>query len=292
MEATQLLRRKCPECKGTNLVSDHETGETICGKCGLVIKDVLVDQGPEWRAFTLEERDSRSRVGMPTSYAVYDKGLSTSIDRIDRDACGRKLPMSKRIQMARLKKLHVRTRVHRSIDQNLAQAMTELSRLCDKLSIPSSVKERAALIYRKALDAGLVRGRTIARIVTGSLYAACRVTSTPRNLRDIAKASFVSRTVVGRSYNLIVNELNIRVPTPSPLMYLSRISQKADVSGDIQAEAARILEEAKRKKVLVGKEPLGLVAAALYLAGKQSGNGRTQKVLAEAAGVTDMTVYD
>ena len=45
-----------------------------------------MDKGPEWRAFTQEEKASRSRVGVPTSYSVHDNGLSTAIGRVDRDA--------------------------------------------------------------------------------------------------------------------------------------------------------------------------------------------------------------
>ncbi|MCW4026707.1 MAG: transcription initiation factor IIB [Candidatus Bathyarchaeota archaeon] len=290
MPALQILQQKCPECEGTNIVYDNEAGENICGNCGLVIQDTIMDEGPEWRAFTREEKDSRSRVGMPSLYSVHDKGLSTTIRDINRDAFGRKLPLSTRIQMARLKRWHTRTRVHSSIDRNLSLAMTELDRLSDKLSIPASVKEKAALIYRKALDAGLVRGRSIASIASGSLYAACRMTNTPRNLRDVVKASLVSRKDVARSYRLIVNELNVRAPIPDPLIYLSKISRRANVSGAVQAEAIRILKEAKRKKFLAGKDPLGLAAAALYIASKRSGKKRTQKQFAEAAGVTEVTV--
>ena len=290
METLQVLKEKCPECEGTDIIYDSEAGENICANCGLVLQDSVMDEGPEWRAFTQEEKESRSRVGMPSLYSVHDKGLSTTIKDINRDASGRRLPLSTRIQMARLKKWHARTRVHASIDRNLSIAMTELDRLSDKLSVPSSVKEKAALIYRKALDAGLVRGRSIASIVSGSLYAACRLTGTPRNLRDVAKASLVRRKDVARSYRLIVNELDFRAPAPDPLVYLSKISRRADVPGSVQAEAVRLLKEAKRKKVHTGKDPVGLAAAALYLASRQVGQKRTQKDFAEAAGVTEVTV--
>ena len=76
----------CPECASKNLVHDYDTGETICGDCGLVVYEQMMDKGPEWHAFTQQEKASRSRVGMPTSYSIHDKGLSTSISQVDRDA--------------------------------------------------------------------------------------------------------------------------------------------------------------------------------------------------------------
>ena len=69
----QRLADKCPECGSDNLVHDYDTGETVCGGCGLVIYEQMMDKGPEWRAFTQEEKASRSRVGVPTSYSVHDK---------------------------------------------------------------------------------------------------------------------------------------------------------------------------------------------------------------------------
>ena len=76
------LSDKCPECTSKNLVHDNDTGETICGDCGLVVYEQMMDKGPEWRAFTQEEKTSRSRVGMPTSYSIHDKGLSTLLAKL------------------------------------------------------------------------------------------------------------------------------------------------------------------------------------------------------------------
>lgn len=286
----QVLKDKCPECGSSNLVRDYDSGETVCGDCGLVIQDVMMDKGPEWRAFTREEKESRSRVGIPTSYSVHDKGLSTSIGRIDRDAYGRKLPLSTRLQMWRLRKWQIRSRVHSSIDRNLAQAMAELDRLSDKATVPASVKEKAALIYRKALDKGLVRGRSIAAIAAASLYAACRITGTPRNLREISEASLVSKKDVARCYRLLLRELDIRMPVADPMTYLPKITEKSNASGYTQSLAAKILQEAKAKRVSAGKDPMGLAAAALYIACMQTGEKKTQKEIADSAGVTEVTV--
>ncbi|MCW4002078.1 MAG: transcription initiation factor IIB [Candidatus Bathyarchaeota archaeon] len=285
-----VVANKCPECESSNLVLDYDTGETICGNCGLVIQDVMMDEGPEWRAFTQEEKASRSRVGIPSSYSVHDKGLSTSIDRIDRDAFGRKLPLSTRLQMWRLRKWQIRSRVHSSIDRNLAQAMTELDRLSDKVSAPASIKEKAALIYRKALDLGLVRGRSIAAIAAASLYAACRISGTPRNLREISEASLVTKKDVARCYRLLLRKLDINMPIADPLIYITKISERSGVSGNIQSIAVKIVNEARKKNISAGKDPMGFAAAALYIACKQTGEKKTQKEIADAAGVTEVTV--
>src|SRR5450759_4581340 len=220
------LADKCPECGSENLVHDYDTGETVCGDCGLVVYEQMMDKGPEWRAFTQEEKTSRSRVGTPTSYSVHDKGLSTTISQVDRDALGRKLPLATRLQMWRLRKWQIRSRVHSSSDRNLAQAMAELERLSGKVYIPPPIKEKAAVIYRKALDKHLVRGRSINSIVAAALYAACRGSGTPRTLREIAGASLVDKKDVARCYRLLLQELDVHMPIADPLTYVSKIAEK------------------------------------------------------------------
>jgi transcription initiation factor TFIIB len=289
-EARQRFADRCPECGSQNLIHDYDSGETVCGDCGLVLSEQMMDKGPEWRAFTQEEKESRSRVGIPTSYSVHDKGLSTAISRIDRDAFGRKLPLSTRLQMWRLRKWQIRSRVHSSIDRNLAQAMAELDRLSDKVYVPSSVKEKAAVVYRKALDKGLVRGRSIAAIAAAALYAACRTSGTPRTLREISEASLVDKKDVARCYRLLLRELNIQMPIADPLTYVSKIAERTGISGKTQGLAIGILREARRKRAAAGKDPMGLAAAALYIACLKNNEKKTQKEIAEAAGVTEVTV--
>jgi transcription initiation factor TFIIB len=286
----QRLVDKCPECGSSNLIHDYDTGETVCGDCGLVLYEQMMDKGPEWRAFTQEEKASRSRVGVPTSYSVHDKGLSTAISQVDRDAFGRKLPLSTRLQMWRLRKWQIRSRVHSSIDRNLAQAMAELDRLSDKVYIPPPIKEKAAVTYRKALDKGLVRGRSIAAIAAAALYAACRGSGTPRTLREIAEASLVDKKDVARCYRLLLRELEVHMPIADPLTYVSKIAERTGISGKTQGIAIGILREARKKRAAAGKDPMGLAAAALYIACLKNNEKKTQKDIAEAAGVTEVTV--
>jgi transcription initiation factor TFIIB len=168
--------------------------------------------------------------------------------------------------------------------------MTELDRLSDKLNTQGLIKENAAVIYRKALAKGLVRGRSIVAIVAASLYAACRDSKTPRSLQEIAEASLVPKKDVARCYRLLLRDLNIQMPIASPMTYVFKIANGADISGQCQGIAIKILREAGKKLVASGKDPMGLAAAALYIASVQNNEKKTQKSIAEAAGVTEVTV--
>jgi transcription initiation factor TFIIB len=295
MSATTTTRKirkitNCPECGSANLVEDYDLGEIICHNCGLVLSEHGLNQGPEWRAFTKEEKDERGRVGLPMSFSIHDKGLSTVIDRVNRDASGRQLPLATRLEMLRLRRWQIRTRVHSSTDHNLAQAMAELDRLTDVLHISASIKERAALVYRKALGNALVRGRSIAAMTAASLYAACRISETPRTLKDISAASRIRKKDVARCYRLLVRELDLRMPVMDPVKCISKIATGVEISMLTQQRAIRIINEAKKKGVVTGKDPMGLAAASLYVACVLEGEKKTQKEIADVANVTEVTV--
>ncbi len=280
----------CPECGGARVINDPSSGELICGICGLVMKEGTLNKGPEWRAFTPIEKKNRSRVGIPLSFAVHDKGLTTMIGRVGRDAFGRRINLDKKLQMMRLRKWQIRSRVHSSVDRNLAQAMAELDRLSDKLHIPPSLKEKAAVIYRKSLSKGLVRGRSINSITAASLYAACRQTRTPRTLREISNQSPIDKKDIARCYRLMIRELNVSMPRPDAQLRVPKIAAKVGIGEKTQQAAVDILREATRLKTTAGKDPMGLAAAALYIACVMCNEKRTQKTIAVAAGVTEVTI--
>jgi transcription initiation factor TFIIB len=287
--AIQMNERGCPQCLSLNLVTDGNSGEVVCGDCGLVVVENMLNKNPEWSAFTLEEKQSRSRIGSPVSYARFDKGLHTTITGFT-DASGNRLSSKAKRRAWRLRKWHKRSTVHESRDRNLLQAMSELQMLSEKLHVSSAIKELAAVIYRKALEEELTRGRSIAAIVAASLYVACRFTKTPKTLKDIVEVSSRSRGDVSRAYRLLVRTLKIEMPSHDAFSYVSRFAEKAHLSGKVQGVAFKILRRAKRKRITVGKDPAGVAAAVLYIAGQLEGENVTQKDIAQVAGVTEVTV--
>ena len=118
----------------------------------------------------------------------------------------------------------------------------------------------------------------------------CRGSGTPRTLREISEASLVDKKDVARCYRLLLRELDVRMPIADPLTYVSKISERTGISGKTQGMAIQILREARRQRAAAGKDPMGLAAAALYIACLQNNEKKTQKDIAEAAGVTEVTV--
>src|SRR5919202_3903632 len=89
-----MCNNRCPRCGKGPMVTDNSSGEMVCGNCGFVVTERIEEMGPEWRAFSKEEHEDRSRAGIPTSLAMAAMGLGTIIGPIDKDATGKPLSAS------------------------------------------------------------------------------------------------------------------------------------------------------------------------------------------------------
>ncbi|MFX0097681.1 MAG: transcription initiation factor IIB family protein [Candidatus Hodarchaeota archaeon] len=281
---------RCPECSGMEFVRDYSRGETICGACGLVINDHIVDSGPEWRAFTAEEKNLRSRVGAPMTLRMADKGLSTMIGKQDTDSFGKKLTARRRRLMHRLRKWNFRSIVHSSKRRNLAHALSEMQRLSSQIGLSKDIMEAAALLYRKVIERGLTRGRSIDAMIAASLYLACRLHGLPRPLDEIERYSRFDRKELGYCVRTILSKLNIKIPRASAIDFIPRFGNELGLSTKTQRKAIEILDAAKMKGLTSGKDPTGLAAAALYIASMLEGERRTQSEVSKVVAVTEVTV--
>jgi len=281
---------ECPECRGKSLAKDYERAEIICNDCGLVIDEKIMDMGPEWRAFDNEQRQKRSRAGAPMTYTIHDKGLSTVIDWRDKDFYGKDISPRKRAQIYRLRKWQQRIRVSNATERNLAFALTELERVASRLTLPRNVRETAAVIYRKAVEKGLIRGRSIEGVVAASLYAACRQCNVPRTLDEIADAAKLNRKEIGRTYRFVSRELGINLKPTTPIDYVPRFGSELGLSGEVQSKAIEVLKKAMEQELTSGRGPTGVSAASIYIASVLLGERRTQREVADVAGVTEVTI--
>ena len=282
--------RLCPECGSDHLVMDYEVAEMVCKSCGLVLSDEMTDKGPEWRAFDKEQVDKRRRVGDPVTFTIHDKGLSTTIDARNKDAYGKTVPYERRAQIHRMRKWQRRSRVSDTLERNLAIALSSMSKTCSTIRLPKSILETASIIYRKALERRLIRGRSIQGVAAASIYMACRKCEVARTLDEIAYAMSIDKKVVGRCYRFMVKELREVVPLSSPSYYVSRLSNHLGISGRAETIAINILNTAKKEMLTHGKAPLGIAAASMYIASIIVNDPRTQREIAEVVGITEVTI--
>ena len=281
----------CLICKNNHIITDSESGEVICSSCGTVISDRNQEiSRPEWRFYSAEQENDRSRTGIPITLAKADMGLATLIGKDDRDASGHLLDGAMRNRMQRLRRWDLRTRNHTASDKNLLQAFSKLDVLKDKLALSDAVVEKIAYIYRKVQHRGLIRGRTISGLIAAAIYAGCREMETPWTLKDIAAASNVKRKDIARNYRMLLFELNLKVPNADPIKCIVKVANRSNLTENTKREAIAIMKDVAKKEISAGKDPMGLAATVLYLSCLRTGEETTQTQIAQASGVTEVTV--
>ena len=285
-----MSSKKCPECGSTKLIRDYAKGEVVCGQCGIVLEENIEDHRPEWRAFDSEQREKRARGGAPIKYMRPNKGLVTEIDQYNRDIRGAKISPKKQAQLYRMRKWHKRASIATSMERNLAIALSELDRIASYLGLPDSIRESAALLYRKCIKAELIRGRLIESVVSAVIYATCRLHGIPRTLDEISKVSGIEKKEIGRAYRFVRRELDLEVPLTDPSQYVPKFTAALKLSGKVQEKAIQLLKKAVSKGLISGRGPTGVAAAAVYIASAMFGERRTQKEVADVAGVTEVTI--
>lgn len=281
----------CPECGSDAIVEDPATGELVCGECGLVIESRPMDRGPEWRAYSTEEREEKARTGAPTTRRRHDKGLTTDIDWRDRDAYGKTLSADQRARMKRLRMWQRRLRA-RGQEQSLRTAIGEIERMASALGVPAVTREEAAVVFRRAMEADLLPGRSVEGVAASALYAACRRDGIPRSLDAVVNVSRVDWDEVARTYRTLSRELEFELPPTDPAAFVPQIVSALGLSDDVERRANQIIRETAEQDLISGKSPKGFAAAAVYLAARLGDERVTQRAVATAADVAEVTIRD
>ena len=279
----------CPDCGGT-LVYDETQAERHCKSCGRVVETDQIDRGPEWRAFDASERAEKSRVGAPTTPTLHDRGMATKIDWRNEDAHGNTLSSRKRSQIRRLRTWNERYKTRDSKQRNLQQALGEIDRMASALGLPANVRETASVIYRRALDEGLLPGRSIEGVATASLYAAARMDGVTRSIDEVGAVSRIDEMKLKRAYRYIARELELEIAPTDPSEFVGRFASNLDCTDETERWARKLIDAAVQQGVHSGKHPVGIAASALYGASQLTAEQLTQAEVSEVANVSKVTI--
>lgn len=289
-----MLRNKllCRDHKDYEFtITDPDSGETICTSCGVVLSDRVSQLNfEERRSFNALQDWERSRVGMPRTLARHDKGLYTVIGKPTKDASGQTIDSSMRAMMERLRTWDHRLQARSATDRNLKSAFVKLEAMKEKLSLPQSTIEKAAYIYRKVQEMGMIKGRTINAALGASIYVACREAGITRTLNDIAVVGNTSYKELARTYRLIVLNLDLKIPMIDPIKCIAKLANKLDLSEITKRYAIDYMRAITKNGFSAGKDPMGLAGAVIYLSCRTHDQPRTQIEVANAAGVTEVTL--
>ena len=281
----------CSTCniKEDRLVTDVVSGEIVCSNCGTVVIDGIEEIGKEWINPKDHETD-KSRIGLPFSLAVHDMNLSTIIGKTNKDSAGQLIDSGMQARMNRLRIWDSRTMYRDSSSRNFTTAFVLLGKLKDKLSLTPSIVEKTAYTYRKVQEDGLIRGRTIGAVLVACLYITCREQGVSRTIDELAEASNIRRKAITKIYRDIVFHLERKIPQVNCFQCIDKIANKIELNEITTRHARDLMKKVLEQEFCAGKDPMGFAGAVLYVSLQMEGKTVRQIDIADAAGVTEVTI--
>jgi len=268
-------------------VTDVETGEMICQKCGIVLQDTnsfdIIDNTLP-KSINVDQVDNRSLL------RFHDMGLATVIDKFNHDSKGKPIAYKIRQDMHRMRLWDSRSHAKNASERNLRSALSEMEKLKEKLSLSDAIMERSAYLYRKAAKAQLVRGRKINGILGACVYIACREMDVSRTIIDISKNLQESRSSIAKNYRMLFNHLKISVSVQDPIKCIVKIANNLEIPENTTREAICILDTLKERRLTAGKKPDAVAATIIYMACIKTGISLSQQKISKVSGITGVTI--
>jgi transcription initiation factor TFIIB len=276
----------CSECQMDHLVADPSSGELVCNICGLVVQEKMEED----RKFQFDSGNSNPMKAEYSSLASFHMGLSTNMGKTNRDARGQILEPSIHSSIRRLRDWDYRIRLQDSKDINMKRAFSLLYTLSSKLNLSDATIEKAAYIYRKALVNQMTRGRSIEPLITAAVYIAMRESLSSRSLKEIAYISNIRLKTLAKTVRLLASELDILIPAADLYRCVTKVGNTAGLSEKTKREACKLISNLKSTEYSAGKKPLGLAATLLYVSSTNNEEHISQREIAKAAEITQVTI--
>jgi transcription initiation factor TFIIB len=202
----------------------------------------------------------------------------------------RKPSESDRERLHNLRELQRRKKINRAIGRQRLVAQAEIDRLSSLLSVPEETREGSKKIYREAWENDLIHGRSIEKILAASMYMACRKHNVPRTLDEIEDVTKVGRKDIIKTCKLLASRLGMKLAPTPPQEYVSRFCAKLNLKKRVAERAKEIIKKALETDIGSGRGPIGIAASAIYIAAILCDDKKTQKDIAAATGVTEVTL--
>ncbi|KAK9479452.1 cyclin-like protein [Lipomyces japonicus] len=288
----------CPDCREVppNLVENFSEGDMVCGSCGLVLGDRIVDTRSEWRTFANDDQgnDDPSRVGEAINPLLSGSQLDTMISYgAPGSSIGRDLNRTQN------------KAIHDKKDTALQAAYAKISQMCERYSLPKMVQDVAKEIYKIVEDHRKLKGKSQESIEAAAIFVACRQAGVARTFKEICMLTSVPKKEIGRVFKIIEsifqqNGTSIVAAVATEKEYqavatnaedlMSRFCSHLGLTSQVASGAQHLARRAAKEGILAGRSPLSIAAAAIYMAAGLFGEPRSANKISERTGVSDGTI--
>jgi len=281
------VRLVCPDCQVLipNIREEFGQGDLVCGDCGLILGDRIVDTRSEWRTFANDEGDDPSRVGAAADPLMEGlEQLGTGISFRDGGT-----GMARDLQRTMAKGAVARA------EKGLMSGFREINNMCEQISLPKAHSDIAKHIFRLADQEKLLKGKSTTAIVACCVFMACRQGGVPRTFKEICQLAHVPKKQIGQCYKIMQSHLNINekigtVQLEGPEKLLGRYVNHLDLPMSIERAAVDLVIACREHGVADGRSPISIAGAAIYFASHLFGHPKSGKEIAGVAGVSESTI--
>jgi transcription initiation factor TFIIB len=253
----------CFSNKHISPITDIITGEIFCGNCGIVLLEKSVDRSDKLNRLTKEGHTDKIRNGPPSKISVSEMSKSSIISKGNFDANGNKILAKNKIHFSRLRLWDSRSKRDKK-ERNFLRAFAVLDAYASKLNIPENAKENSAYIYRKAVEKNIIRGSSITSMMAASTYTACKQLGIPRSVDEVSRVANIRRKLLTKTYRRLVKNLELKI-NATEIDYTSKVANMLSVSEKTSRLAHKIINDLKKEGIHVGKNPIGISGASIYL---------------------------
>ncbi|OBA21539.1 cyclin-like protein [Metschnikowia bicuspidata var. bicuspidata NRRL YB-4993] len=289
----------CPECKiyPPDLIERFSEGDIVCGTCGLVLSDRVVDTRSEWRTFSNDDQngDDPSRVGDAGNPLLDSEDLSTMISYAPENVrVGRDLNRAQSKSLVEKK------------DNALSAAYAKISQMCDGYQLPKIVQDASKEVYKLVYDEKRLRGKSLESIMAAAIFIGCRNSKVARSFKEIWALTNVPKTEIGRVFKiaiLVIKEKNATNPSAYSLMedseqttqtsaedLIRRFCSRLGIKNDVTNAAEHIARKCKENGTLAGRSPITVAATVIYMASLVFKSEVSPSKIASNTGVSEGTI--
>ncbi|KAL6121991.1 Transcription initiation factor IIB [Nucleospora cyclopteri] len=246
------LSMKCADCGETqNIIEDFKGGYNVCGQCGCVFKDRIIDEGGEWRSFGDSNKPDPKRVGSANNPFLETEQLDTMISA----GSGSNSYTLSKIQMKNYM---------RGPDRALKNGLNLIQSFCERGFLTQTIVDRAQYIFKTVDSKKLLKGKNLEGSVGACIYIACKAEGCPRTFKEISVITTVPKREIGKCYKLISKEIDT-----SGIMatadIVTRFCSDLNLGPKLQKTAKYIAQRAQEEGALTGKSPDSIASAVIYM---------------------------
>jgi transcription initiation factor TFIIIB Brf1 subunit/transcription initiation factor TFIIB len=160
----------------------------------------------------------------------------------------------------------------------------------ENLNMPNEVYEKSIEICNEAFNRKIHIGIPIENVIAGSIYISYRIFGIPKTLREISNAyPIVDRKTIFKYSEILIRELNLKIPIISKNKYINEIASKFDFNEEEIKKANEILEKIKDVEYFKYKDPVVLISSILYIVSDEK---YTIKEFVERIGISDLALIN